>query len=402
MKINKLLVIAPEYPADDLPRTTTPVVHYFCKEWRKKGVEVLVINYLSNFPSLYYLVARPIANLISSKEGFNIRTSLGKDCEYIKDDVLIKRITMRKFIPHTNYSSSEIERAVRDTIAYCQSKQFIPDCIVGHWFDPCAEIGQKLKIEWNTRLCISFHEGSYGLLQRYGKKLPSLLKSIDGFGYRSYPIQRSFKTLVDSTKLSFVCPSGIPDNYISEISRNFTNNIKTFVFVGTLIKRKFPAEIIPAVTNVFPQKDFNICYIGKGSEEKHVKLFAKQLNVENNIKLLGLKSRKEVIEILCKTDVLVMNSKNEAFGLVYLEAMAVGCIVIAAYNEGFDGIIINGKNGFLCKAGDIDDLTRTIQAIKELSIAELNRISRNAIKTACELTESKVAESYLRHLEGII
>ena len=41
-----------------------------------------------------------------------------------------------------------------------------------------------------------------------------------------------------------------------------------------------------------------------------------------------------------------MISKNEAFGLVYLEAMLAGCIV--ASRNGIDGIIIDGYNGFLC------------------------------------------------------
>lgn len=402
MKIKRLLVLAPEYPADDLPKTTTPVVHYFCKEWSKMGVEVLVINYLSNFPSIYYSISRPIANLISSKEGFNIRTTQGKECEYIKDDVLIKRVCMRKMIPHTNYSSLEIEKAVKKTITYCKKKNFIPDCILGHWFDPCAEIGCELKKEWNTKLCITFHGDSSVLYQRVGKKLPYLLDSIDGFGYRSFPIQKSYQTLIGNTKPGFICPSGIPDDYISEVSRNFTNKITKFVFVGTLIKRKYPAEIVPAVTEAFPDKDFSIYYVGTGSEEKLVKIFSKQLNVESNIKLLGRRTRTEVVELLCKSDVLVMNSKDEAFGLVYLEAMAVGCIVIAALDEGFDGIIVNGENGFLCKAGDIEDLSKTIEIIRNLSSDELNRISSNAINTARELTERKVAESYLRYLESIV
>ncbi len=48
----------------------------------------------------------------------------------------------------------------------------------------------------------------------------------------------------------------------------------------------------------------------------------------------------------------VMNSRNEAFGLVYFEAMARGCIIITSRKEGFDGIIQDGVNGFLFKASD--------------------------------------------------
>ena len=90
-----------------------------------------------------------------------------------------------------------------------------------------------------------------------------------------------------------------------------------------------------------------------------------------------------------------MISKDEAFGLVYLEAMGAGCIVIAAKNEGFDGIIEHGVNGFLCTAGDSDELTKLISHINQLSVQELNLISNNAINTAHLLTDDIVARNYL-------
>lgn len=49
------------------------------------------------------------------------------------------------------------------------------------------------------------------------------------------------------------------------------------------------------------------------------------------------------------SDCFIMISKNEAFGLVYLEAMSAGCITIASRGEGFDGVIIHGVNGFYVK-----------------------------------------------------
>ena len=45
-------------------------------------------------------------------------------------------------------------------------------------------------------------------------------------------------------------------------------------------------------------------------------------------------------------NVWIMISKNETFGLVYLEAMARGCITIGSRNQGIDGVINHGVNGF--------------------------------------------------------
>lgn len=90
-----------------------------------------------------------------------------------------------------------------------------------------------------------------------------------------------------------------------------------------------------------------------------------------------------------------MISKAEIFGLVYLEAMAKGCIVIASRNEGIDGIIKDGVNGFLCKAGNVDELSSIISKIKSMSQDELCAISKSAVETAREMTDYKVAERYI-------
>ena len=50
----KILVLTSIFPADDLPKTFTPVVYYFVKEWIKMGYSVRVIHNLSIFPVFYY------------------------------------------------------------------------------------------------------------------------------------------------------------------------------------------------------------------------------------------------------------------------------------------------------------------------------------------------------------
>ncbi len=93
-----------------------------------------------------------------------------------------------------------------------------------------------------------------------------------------------------------------------------------------------------------------------------------------------------------------MISKGETFGLVYLEAMARGCITIGSRNEGIDGIILHGVNGFLCEAGNEKELAQIIRHINQLTPAERKQISDSAIATAKDMTDIKVAERYLNNL----
>ena len=127
-------------------------------------------------------------------------------------------------------------------------------------------------------------------------------------------------------------------------------------------------------------------------------MVANNLRVSDKVHLLGRQERDEVVRQMDESDVFVMISRNEAFGLVYLEAMARGCITIASRKEGFDGIIQDGVNGFLCEAGNTDELASIITRLRQMPINELQKISDAAVKTASELTDEKAAAYYLSQI----
>lgn len=78
-EVKNILVLTSIYPADDIPKGWTPVVHYFTKEWVKQGHRVLVVNYQARFPKLYYMVAGLFQRKISSKVGYTVMTSAVDD-----------------------------------------------------------------------------------------------------------------------------------------------------------------------------------------------------------------------------------------------------------------------------------------------------------------------------------
>ena len=120
----------------------------------------------------------------------------------------------------------------------------------------------------------------------------------------------------------------------------------------------------------------------------------------NNIYLLGRIPRNEVLKLMEESDVFVMISKDETFGLVYLEAMSKGCIVIASKNEGMDGIIEHGVNGYLCQAGNEEELVEVLREIRNLSAPKRKSIAANAIETVKKMTDKIVAEDYLNCVLG--
>lgn len=397
--MKQILVLTSIYPASDMPKTDTPVVHYFTREWVKMGYDVRVVHYVANFPKLLYMLAKPFKDLIGARAGFGIRTTPYEDCEYEIDGVYVKRIGIRKTRPHVLHPRKDIAKAIDKTIQYCKDKEFIPDCIIGHWPNPQLEIMKALKKEFHCKLCYVSHGDSISRL--YKKRTMDLLNEIDLFGFRCDTVKKEFFEEFDIKKPSFMCYSGIPASFLENANEKDFSDIRNFIYVGTLIKRKFPSVIVEALSKAFNNEPFSIKYVGTGAETQHIEKIAITNNVKQHVHLLGRIDRKDVLKNVDKSQVFVMISQGEAFGLVYLEAMARGCITIASRGEGFDGIIKDGINGFLCEAGNADELAAIISKIRKMSNDSLQVISKKAKSTAESLTDVKAARYYIDAVESM-
>lgn len=397
--MKNILLLTPIYPAADLPKTDTKVVHYFAKEWVKMGYNVFVFHYVAIFPAVFYVGAKLVERLISSKVGFGIRTSSPQESTYVIDGVKVFRFQVRKYWPHKQHPQLEIDKAVSRTVNKCKEQNFMPDVIVGHFANPSLIIMTKLKAIYNRPICYVAHSAKE--INVYGVESEKLYDDIDLIGFRSEYIKKQFYRIYKN-KPSFICHSGIPAKYIDTEIKKDLRHINNFIYVGTLIKRKYPDSIVYALNNAYGEKDYRINYIGSGNESKAVVKAAKKCNSTDKVFCLGRLSRDNVVEIMDTCQVFVMISKYETFGLVYLEAMSRGLITIASRNEGFDGIIIDGVNGFLCEAGDINELTTILKKLQKLPLEERIRISNNAIKTASILTDRNTAFTYIRQVHNIV
>ena len=118
--------------------------------------------------------------------------------------------------------------------------------------------------------------------------------------------------------------------------------------------------------------------------------------MNGNVTFHGQMKRDDAQKIVREADCLIMVSSREAFGLVYIEAMAKGCVIVGTRGQGIDGIVKHGENGFLCKARDVDGLADVIKTIVALPKEQLKQISQKAVSTANDMTDRKVAERYIK------
>jgi len=127
---------------------------------------------------------------------------------------------------------------------------------------------------------------------------------------------------------------------------------------------------------------------------------AVELGVERHVRYLGQMDAVE--EVLAASDLFVLPSENESFGLAALEAMSSGVPVIGTTAEGLPELIRFGETGFLVPVGDVEGMAR--RAIEVLSDAKLHAgMSAAARRHAVERYDaSRVVPMYEKFYEKVL
>jgi glycosyltransferase involved in cell wall biosynthesis len=123
---------------------------------------------------------------------------------------------------------------------------------------------------------------------------------------------------------------------------------RKILFVGTNMQRKGLPAIIhaaPLILKEFPETEFWI--VGEDKSIPVMKQICAQEAVLDAFHFMGWKSQAELAAIYAQSDLFMMPSLTEAFGVVFLEAMAAGLVVVSARVGGIPEIIQHEKNGLL-------------------------------------------------------
>lgn len=391
--MKRILLLSSLYPSDDVHfKNNTAVCHYFAVDWMKQGYQVRVINLYHEYPLYFYPILKLAKNFLANKVSTAILAERKhQEHTYELNGIKITRLPVYKNKPHGDFSDKVIKNVSERIFEITEEEGFVPDFIVGHFLLPGIRIVAALKDKYpNAVSTISLHGKETVVKESVAGSLPK----IDFVGYRSYPIKDSFEKTY-GVKPSFMCMSGVPADYIVDEARSFEKGVHSYIYVGNFMKRKYPSLLVPAIARNYPNGDYHITFVGDGNGIHDINKKIAQYGAEKHVKFTGRIPRPDVTKCMDSADVFIMISENETFGLVWLEAMSRGCIAIASRDEGMDGVIINGVNGFLCKAGDENELERIISDIKKMDATELHQISQKAIETAKNMTDRKMAEAYI-------
>nr|WP_246125680.1 N-acetyl-alpha-D-glucosaminyl L-malate synthase BshA [Alkalicoccus halolimnae] len=177
---------------------------------------------------------------------------------------------------------------------------------------------------------------------------------------------------------------------------------KVLSHVSNFRKVKRVEDVVYTFQKVFAQIDAKLLLIGDGPELPVIRELVKDLGLDKQVYITG--SQKRVADLLSISDIKLLMSSKESFGLVLLEAMACGVPVIGTNIGGIPEVIEHGQSGFICSLGDTDEAAAYALKIlkdeklqKKMAAAALQRakttFNKNDIVSQYELIYERTLET---------
>ena len=166
---------------------------------------------------------------------------------------------------------------------------------------------------------------------------------------------------------------------------------RIFTHVSNFRPVKRVEDVVKIFSEVRKEIPAKLLMIGEGPERAKAENLVKELNIIDDVFFLG--NSTEVAKILCYTDVFLLPSQTESFGLAALEAMAAGSAVISTNTGGLPEVNIHGKTGFLSNLGDVADMAKNAILIAK-EAATLEVFKENAKKHTKQFTLESILPVY--------
>lgn len=387
-----ILILTPLYKIsgrESLERNTE-VIHHFAKYWvNEPDVNVQVVNtYLNPGRNLLFLLKKG-----ELKKYFT-------PFDYEVDGIKVHLVEVQQ-IPFQNkfwkFQNKTICKAIEDV-----TKTFKPDVILAHF--PVRYTGVIDSVCGNVPKIAVMHYTDLWISQKHMYQVESIGSKFDVTFTRSKSLLEESKKLGIKNLSDFIVYSGVPyaeSRRSADIAFSKDKPVK-LLYVGKLIERKHLDYVIKAMGQLKWKKNLMLTVVGEGPEKQRFEELSKKYGIEGQVRFIGKLTREEVYRAMDDADIFIMPSVEETLGLVYLEAMMNGCLTVGTKGEGIDGIIEDGKNGFLVDPGSEKSVVETLQRILRLPNDEIQQISLAATETGKVFNEPDMAKRYLNKIRQLV
>ena len=220
-------------------------------------------------------------------------------------------------------------------------------------------------------------------------KIDYILNEVNsGFLYKNQGLEKYYKDVVRITNKSKECYT-VSNKYAKYLNEELPNKLEWKVHHNLVSNKFLNAELVPRKNKKFvflsiarlhkvknlgliikSFKIFNnkvenseLRFIGVGSEYDYLKKLSINLNIESQVKFLGRIDRKNLINEINDSNALVHSCPYETFGVVFVEALALGRPIVAVYSPGAFDILTN-EVGILSENNEISMSNSMIEIFK--------------------------------------
>ena len=148
-------------------------------------------------------------------------------------------------------------------------------------------------------------------------------------------------------------------------------------------------KIFEKILNEIPAK---LIMVGEGPDKEKAMEYCAKQGIDDSVKFIGKSN--QVFEVLCYSDLFILPSETESFGLAALEAMMMKVPVISSNTGGLSEVNVEGKTGFLFDVGDIDGMAKkSIELLNNEDLLE--QFKTNAQNEARKFDLNQIVDRYI-------
>jgi glycosyltransferase involved in cell wall biosynthesis len=373
-------------------------------------MNILVIAHYQDDGSPYVsFVHNQVTEFIKQGHSVNVivPTVFGKGYKYLKtrthiviDDVPIWYVDCPSFSNYGKYGINNLfGYKVVDSFVKKMIKEYSIDIIHAHTIGFDGYIAVRLKEKYHIPAVITTHGSDTIAEINLGKEryLVEICKKADCIVAVSSKLKNLLLGICSSLEICVIM-----NGFHALPPKPAIKEPYTLLQVGGLIKQKNTDLTIRAFEKIlkkYPQAKLEI--IGLGPEEAKLKQLCKDLHIENFVTFYGYLANEKVLEHMAKSQVFIMPSINEGFGIVYIEAMSQKCVVVGTRGEGIEDVIRNEENGFLIDPQNSESLVNVVTKCLSSS-SYCDEIAYRGFETAKKLTWKSNAQSYIQLFDKII
>ena len=197
---------------------------------------------------------------------------------------------------------------------------------------------------------------------------------------------------------NFICPTQFEDLRGQKRGEFTREGERLLCHISNFRPVKRVDDVIRVMAKLVEKRPVKLLMVGDGPDRSGTERLARELGVEEHVYFLG--KLKNPLEALAISDLFLLPSESESFGLAALEAMACGVPVVATEAGGLPEVIRHGISGMLAPVGDVDKMADHADFLLDGDNHE--RFRQQALERAASFSIDHVLPQYLRIYEAVL